>query len=60
MTPLTTIERHLRASGTPPTTFGRRAVNDPRFVLDLRRGRQPGARTVRRVETYLHELAAGR
>ena len=32
------IERHLRDSRTPPTLFGRRAVNDPRFVFDLRNG----------------------
>lgn len=47
------IERHLRRSGTPPTVFGRRAVKDPRFVLDLRKGRDPRPGTISRVATYL-------
>lgn len=37
----------------PSTRFGRRAVGDPRFVLDLRLGRRPRRRTLERVETYL-------
>jgi len=47
------IERHLRAQRMPPTTFGREAVRDPRFVFDLRRGRQPRAKTAARVSAYL-------
>ncbi len=47
------IEVYLRRTGTPPTRFGRAVVNDPRFVLDLRNGREPGQRTARRVEAYL-------
>lgn len=47
------IERHLRESGTPPTKFGREAVHDPRFVFDLRRGREPGPEVTRRVAAYL-------
>ena len=47
------VERYLRRSGTPPTRFGREAVNDPRFVFDLRYGREPRAPTVRRVSAYL-------
>ena len=50
------IERHLRASGTAATTFGRAALRDPRFVFDLRNGRQPGATTIRRVAAYLDRL----
>jgi hypothetical protein len=50
------IERHLRLSGTPPTNFGREALRDPRFVADLRKGRQPGPSTVRRVDAYLDRL----
>lgn len=50
------IERHLRFSGVPPTTFGREAVRDPRFVFDLRKGRQPGPATARRVADYLDRL----
>nr|WP_299593981.1 hypothetical protein [Sphingomonas bacterium] len=47
------IERYLRNSGVAPTRFGRDAVNDPRFVLDLRNGREPRASTAERVVTYI-------
>ena len=47
------VEVYLRRSGTPATRFGREAVCDPRFVLDLRNGREPRARTVERVCAYL-------
>ncbi len=50
---LSLIERHLRNSGTAPTRFGRDAVNDPRFVLDLRAGRTPRPTTTARVSAYL-------
>ena len=53
MNVLRLIERHLREFGIPPTRFGRSAVNDPRLVGDLRRGREPGPRTVRRIEAYI-------
>ncbi|MDB5684215.1 MAG: hypothetical protein JWM75_1913 [Sphingomonas bacterium] len=54
---LSIIERHLRNSGTPPTRFGREAVNDPRFVLDLRNGREPRATTAERVCAYIADQA---
>ncbi len=47
------IERHLKESHISATRFGRRAVGDPRFVLDLRAGRRPRCRTVEKVERYL-------
>jgi hypothetical protein len=47
------VEKFLMASNTPPTRFGREAMGDPRFVFDLRRGREPGERTVKRVRDYL-------
>lgn len=47
------IERHLKETHISATRFGRRAVGDPRFVLDLRAGRRPRRRTVERVEQYL-------
>ncbi|OHT19067.1 hypothetical protein BHE75_01049 [Sphingomonas haloaromaticamans] len=58
---LSTIERHLRRNRVPPTRFGREAVNDPRFVLDLRRGREPRAATRDRVLAYIamHREQAG-
>lgn len=51
------VERFLRQHDTPPTRFGRQAMGDPRFVFDLRNGRDPRPRTVARVRAYLEELA---
>jgi hypothetical protein len=50
---LTRIQRHLRRTGLSPTAFGRRAVNDPRFVHDLRNGRKPGPRIQARVLAWI-------
>jgi hypothetical protein len=47
------IERYLRRTGTPPTRFGRNVANDPRLVLDMRRGRCPGASMQARIEAAL-------
>jgi hypothetical protein len=47
------VEKFLRQTHTPPTRFGREAIGDPRFVFDLRRGREPRPRTVRRVRAFL-------
>ena len=49
------VERYLRTSRTAPTRFGREVVGDPRFVLDLRNGREPRPPTVRRVRAYLEQ-----
>lgn len=49
------IELYLRRTGIPPSTFGRRAVRDPRLVRDLRAGRTPGDRVRLRVEALLRE-----
>jgi hypothetical protein len=53
------IEIYLRRSGTPPTRFGREAARDPRFVFDLRRGREPRPRLAARINAFLEE-AEGR
>jgi len=53
MAVLRNIQKFLKTSGMPPTKFGRLAVNDPRLVGDLRNGREPGARMVRRIEAFL-------
>lgn len=53
------IERYLRRSGTPATRFGREAVRDPRFVLDLRNGREPRRTTAMRVHHFLDGQEAG-
>ncbi|HEY0115645.1 MAG TPA: hypothetical protein VGB54_07975 [Allosphingosinicella sp.] len=47
------IERHLRATGTPAARFGRESLGDPRFVFDLRAGREPRPETERRVEAWI-------
>lgn len=36
------VERFLRETGLPPTTFGRLAAHDPRLVFDMRGGREVG------------------
>lgn len=53
------IERHLRRSGTPPTRFGHECLRDPRFVFDLRRGREPGANVSARVTAYIDRCESG-
>jgi hypothetical protein len=50
---LNRVERYLRKSGTPPTRFGRDATHDPRFVLDLRQGREPRKALSHRVTTFI-------
>lgn len=55
MSLLVEIDRYLRRTGVRPTTFGRRAVNDPRLVGDMRGGRMPGAAVRARVEAILRE-----
>ncbi len=47
------VERHMRRNGLAPTRLGREAVGDPRFVFDLRNGREPRQRTVERVTAWL-------
>ena len=47
------VERFLRRGGVAPTRFGREVVGDPRFVFDLRNGRDPRPRTVEKVRAYL-------
>jgi hypothetical protein len=53
---LRTVENFLKLSNMPPTRFGREAVRDPRFVFDLRRGREPRPRTVERVRAFLEAV----
>jgi hypothetical protein len=47
------VEKFLRQSEIAPTRFGRNAMGDPRFVFDLRNGRDPRPGTVARVRAYL-------
>jgi len=47
------IEKFLRSSRVPATRFGREVLGDPRFVFDLRNGREPRPLTVARVRAFL-------
>ena len=49
------IELFLRRTGLAPTTFGREAAHDPRFVFDLRNGRTVGTKLDSRVRTWMTE-----
>lgn len=53
MSLLPVVERHLRTHAIPPSRFGRMATGDPRFVFDLRRGREPRAATRDRVLAHI-------
>jgi len=59
MTLLDRIEKHLIRHRISATRFGRRAVGDPRFVLDLRLGRRPRRRTLERLNAYLDRIERG-
>ena len=48
------VERFLRETGMSATQLGRDALNDPRFVADLRAGREPGRRVRCRVEHFMN------
>ena len=56
MSLLIEIDRFLRRTGMPVTRFGRLAVNDPRLVGDMRRGRQLGPHNVARVRDTMRRL----
>ncbi len=47
------IEHHLRATQLSAAKFGRTVMGDPRFVFDLRKGREPRGRTERKVRAYM-------
>ncbi|MGP1283482.1 MAG: hypothetical protein ACTS1X_10940 [Parasphingopyxis sp.] len=55
MSLLIEIDRFLRHTKMPPTRFGREAVNDPRLVFDIRRGRECGEKIRARIHTYIVE-----
>lgn len=54
------VEKFLRAHGMPATKFGRLTVQDPRFVFDLRNGREPRAATEARIRAFIAGFEAGR
>ncbi len=54
------VEKFLRAYDMPPTKFGRLAAHDPRFVLDLRLGREPRGATEARIIGFMQGFEAAR
>lgn len=54
------IEKFLRQTGMPATKFGRLAAHDPRFVLDLRMGREPRTGTEARIRSFIAGYEAAR
>lgn len=56
---LTDIEAYLVRTGMNATQFGLQALNDPRFVFDLRAGeRSPQAKTIDRVRDFMSGATA--
>jgi hypothetical protein len=53
------VEAFLSASGFKPTEFGRQAIGDAAFILNLRRGRSPTLATADKVLAFIEELEAG-
>ena len=54
------IEKFLSVHNMPPTKFGRLAAHDPRFVLDLRMGREPRSQTEARIRGFMSGFEAAR
>lgn len=52
------VEAHLKATGIPPTQLGWRALRDPNFVFDLRKGRSPNLDIVCRVYAFMEKNRA--
>ena len=49
------VEAFLKKTAMPPSVFGRAAVHDPRLVVDLRNGREPGVKIRSRVEHFMNK-----
>ena len=52
------IEQFMKRHGLTPTTFGLWAMNDSRFVFDIRNGRDCLGATIRRVYRFMAEHEA--
>ena len=50
---LAEVERFLSDTGMAPAKFGVDACNDSALVFDLRAGREPRSRTIRRVREFM-------
>lgn len=53
MSLLPVVEKYLRTHHVAASRFGRLVAGDPRFVFDLRRGREPRAATRARVLAHI-------
>lgn len=54
------VEKFLREQDMPATKFGRLVAQDPRFVFDLRTGREPRGKTEARVQSFMSGYRAGK
>jgi hypothetical protein len=52
------VEAFLAASGWKATEFGRQAIGDAGFVLNLRRGRSPTLATADKVLAFIETMQA--
>jgi len=52
---LSEIDAFLKASGMTASAFGKAALNDPNFVGDLTKGREPKSRIVERVRSFIEQ-----
>lgn len=52
------VEAFISRHGLSPTTFGLWAMDDSRFVFDLRRGRNCFSKTMRRVQRFMAQYEA--
>lgn len=53
------VERYLAQSGLTPTAFGKAALGDPKFVFDLRDGRECRRATRERARAFMHANPPG-
>lgn len=57
---INSVETFLHRHEMAPTVFGRLAVQDPRLVLDLRKGREPRMPMDQRVRGFMDGYDLGR
>lgn len=50
---LTEISSYLDRTGMPLTIFGLKAINDPNLIKNLRAGREPRVKTIKRVMDFI-------
>lgn len=55
---LAEVEQFLKLGGVTATAFGQRALNDPTFVHELRKGRECKRATRARIRDFMQEARA--